>query len=264
MNPLACPGCGAAVKAPPNTPQYQCPYCQHTIQLEAPKPPPAAAQPQAPHVIVVHHNDSSPIVYTGGSAFGTYWTIRLALFFVVMVLSAGGWGLRRWRHAMVDSVGALGWDGTTPLTCGGNDQIDVSGVTASFSAGSAIIASGNCHVSCTNCTLKAPVAVEADGNGEVKLINGTITGTVTSLNATGNGNIDVLGNATVVGPYHQSANGRVTGVTPPAAATAAAVAATPAAVAHPVAPPPVAHAPPAPPPPAHMPPPTPAPTVRRH
>jgi hypothetical protein len=268
MTPLACPGCGAAVKAPPNAAQYQCPYCQHTMQLEAPKPPPAAApaQGQSPHVIVVHHNQSdygSPVIYTGGGAWGTYWMIRMGIFVVVMICSAGGWGFRRWRGAHVASdIGDLGagagWDGTTPLSCGGNDQFDVTGITASFTAGTAISASGNCHVSCTNCSLKAPVAVEASGNGEVKLINGNITGTQSSLNATGNGNIYVLGNASVVGPFHQSGNGKVTGVTPPAAPPPVAAAAQPAAVAHPVAPPVVQHAPP-----PHMPPPTPAPTQRR-
>jgi hypothetical protein len=262
MTPLACPGCGAAVTAPPNATQYQCQYCKHTIQLEAPKPaaPPPAAQ--APAVIVVHHNhnDASPVIYSGGSAWGTYWTIRLAIFVIVMICSAGGWGFRRWHgHGVAaDLSGAsVGWDGTSPLSCGGNDEYDVSGVTASFTAGQAILASGNCHVTCRDCNLKAPVAVEASGNGNVQLINGVITGTTTSLNATGNGTINVLGNAKVNGPFHQSANGTVSGVTAPAPA------ATPPPVAAAVGQPAAAHPAVLPAVHTHLPPPTPAPTVRR-
>jgi hypothetical protein len=254
MTPSNCPQCGAAIKAEPSATQYTCPYCQHSIQLQAPPPAaPAAATGGPPHVIVVHHNDSSPVIYTGGSAWGTYWTIRLAVFVVVMILSAGGYGFRRWRgRGLVTgpTSGDAFWDGTSPLTCGGNDSYDISGVNASFTAGSTIIASGNCNVTCRNCTLKAPVAVEADGNGDVKLIGGSVTGTQMALNATGNGTIEVLGNATITGTTHQSANGKVTGVAPQAAAaapnaatTTQPVAAHPgAAVVQPIHPPP--HVPP--------------------
>jgi DNA-directed RNA polymerase subunit RPC12/RpoP len=241
MSPSNCPQCGAAIKAEPNATQYTCPYCQHSIQMQAPPPPPAAhAAAAAPQVIVVHHNTSSPVIYTGGGAWGTYWTIRLALFVVVMILSAAGYGVRRWRGRGLVTGPNMGdglWDGTSPLTCGGNDSYDVTGINASFTAGSAIIASGNCNVTCRNCTLKAPVAVEADGNGDVKLIGGSVTGTQMACNATANGTIEVLGNATITGATHQSGNGKVTGVTQQAAAAAAPNAATTqAAAAHPAAP----------------------------
>lgn len=238
MTPDNCPKCGAAVKAEPNAASYTCPYCKHTLQLEVARPAPAPAA-QAPQVIVFHHNSNpTPIVYTGGSAFGAYWTFRLIVAAVIIMCSGGGWLVRRFVRGStgVGLAGDLGgWDGSSPLMCGGNEEIDVSGVTATFSSGSAILAGGNCHVTCRNCTLKAPVGVEAGGNAQVTLMSGTVTGTDAALSAGANATINVLGNATVVGTTRKSGiNATITGVTTaqPAAATpphpaVVAVAATP-------------------------------------
>ena len=239
MTPDNCPKCGAAVKAEPNAASYTCPYCKHTLQLEVAKPapppgygpPPAGGYGPPPQVIVFHNNSSpTPIVYSGGSGFGAYWTFRLIVAVVVISISGGGWLIRRFVRGStgVGLAGDLGgWDGTSPLMCGGNDQIDVSGINATFTSGSAILAGGNCHVTCRDCTLKAPVGVEAGGNAQVTIMNGSVPGTDAALSAGGNATINVLGNATVVGTTRKGGNASVTGVT----------AAQPAAVAppHPVA-----------------------------
>jgi hypothetical protein len=129
---------------------------------------------------------------------------------------------------MARVAASIAWDGSTPLTCGGNDELEVEGVTATFAMGSAIVATGNCHVTCRSCALNAPVAVRADGNGQVTLVNGSVTGADASLAASGNGTINVTGNAQVVGPTRQSGNGTVNGVAP-ASASRAVVPASPQA-----------------------------------
>jgi hypothetical protein len=183
------------------------------VQMQAPPPAPPPPPAGMPQVVIVRQ----PVVYGGTSVWAGYW-VRLAIVFVIVFLSGGGFWFRHWRRSMMADMGSaagFGWDGRNPFMCTGNDQIDVSGINASFSAGSAVTVSGNCHMTCRDCTLRAPIAVEVDGNGQVTLVNGTITGTDTSLVASGNGSINVTGNAHVTGPYRQSANGKVLGVNLP-------------------------------------------------
>lgn len=220
MLPESCPKCGAAVHPPPNATRVECRYCNHVMQDEAPPAPPPSAGP--PQVIVVHHTDNAPVVYSTASMWTRYW-IQMAVVFGIVFLSGGGWFFRRMRSSMssIDLGGAAsfgGWDGQSPFLCGGNDSIDISGVNANFGAGAAMTVSGNCHVTCRDCNLRAPVGVEADGNGQVTFVNGTITGTESSFVAGGNATINVTGNARVSGPYRQTANGRVLGVSQPPAA----------------------------------------------
>ena len=116
----------------------------------------------------------------------------------------------RWRRASCGMAASR-------LVCGGNDNISVSGVTANFNAGSAIHAGANCHVRCTDCTLSAPVAIEAGGNAEVVIINGSVKGTTLLADASGNAHVTVTGNVTVAGASKQSGNAAVSAPSAPAA-----------------------------------------------
>ena len=227
---IPCPKCGASVQPPPG-PSAQCPSCRNYFpvngtQTQPPQPygqpppqqygqpppqyPPQPDSQEAPRVIVVHH---------GLGGYSSYWMIRLGIVAVFVLMSGAGWVYHRITGSSATAgVGAgIGldddWDGKQPLTCDENDQVEVDGVKATFSAGAAIIASGNCHLTCKDCTLKAPFAVQASGNAKVVLVNGSAEGTDTSLSATENAIIDVRGNAKVIGPTKQSGNAKVSGVT---------------------------------------------------
>jgi len=146
-----------------------------------------------------------------------YWVLRLGIAVVFLVMGSGGWAWHRLRGDVDDDDF---WNGSEPLACDGNDEIDVRGVKATFTAGAALIASGNCHVTCKDCALKAPIAVQASGNAQVVLVNGSAEGTEASISASDNARVEVRGNATIVGSTKQVANARVVGVPPTAAAAA--------------------------------------------
>ncbi len=222
---LSCPKCGAAVQ-PGGGPSVQCPSCRNYFPVNG-QPSHLAAPYESDHgapgpVIVVHHGTSS-----GTSFWSMYWMLRVGVFVVVGLCGSGGWA---WRHFSGMGIDSESWNGKEPLDCDGNDQIEVSGVKATFTSGAAIVASGNCHLTCKDCILKAPVAVRASANAEVILLNGAIEGTDSALTASDNSKIDVRGNATVVGTTKQTSNAKITGVV----ATSAPVVSSAPATSHPV------------------------------
>jgi hypothetical protein len=209
-------------QVPQGVSTYLCTYCHHNFNVGHGGP-----------VVVVR-----PVTYTSG--WSLYWTIRLGIFALVALVSLGGWIYYKITGHKNAAMAAMDddddddddWTGSKPLSCGGNDVVNVSGVKATFTSGIAIDASGNCKVTCKNCTLKAPTAVQAGGNAQITLVGGSVEGD-TSIVASGNGKVDVQG-ATVTGPTNKSANGTITGVAPPPAASSAhvAAAAAPAAPSH--------------------------------
>jgi hypothetical protein len=70
------------------------------------------------------------------------------------------------------------WNGKEPLVCSGNDRVVVDHVTAKFSKGTAIDASGNCWVVCKDCQLSAPTVIISRENASVHLDHGSADGTV--------------------------------------------------------------------------------------
>ena len=81
---------------------------------------------------------------------------------------------RRVRHRWPnrDSVAAK-WDGKTPFSCGGNDTVALTGVTAT----AGITVGGNCKVTLVNVNITAPVGIAVGGNGGVTMSGGSITST---------------------------------------------------------------------------------------
>src|SRR6185437_12323770 len=112
------------------------------------------------------------------------------------------------RSQLQDLTGIGAWSGREPLVCDGNDNINVSGVSVTESQGAAVVVRGNCHVTMRDCTIKAPVAIEASANGHVTVINGVVQGTV---DASGNANVDLVGNVKSIGTTKRSGNARVSG-----------------------------------------------------
>lgn len=246
MQPILCPHCGA----PPPTPinptagqfSYMCPYCKReSLQGQAPPPPPP--QQHVPAIIVVrgpsHHDEDSvsqQVAYHHNAAYKMSWIVWLV---VVLTASLGGGGVAFSKCSKHSSLmSSLVWDGSEPFTCSGNDEIAVQGVEANFAAGTAISAAGNCHFRCTDCTISAPTGIEATGNAQVTIINGSVKATKLLADASGNARVNIGGNVTVTGRTTRSGNAQVSApdpAPPPATATAAASAApaptTPAPVA---------------------------------
>lgn len=235
MQTLTCPSCGAppapGFVIPAGRFNYSCPYCrQQSVHGEDPQPQPQA---QVPAIIIVQ-GPGSDFESDYNQAAVANAVVRSSISWIVwviivVVVSVGGAGAAFWRTLGKSTMlSSLVWNGTEPLQCGGNDDISVSGVTATFNAGTAIIAGGNCHVKCTDCKITAPTAIEASGNAQVTCINGFVHGTDMLADASGNARVTISGNVDVTGRVHERANAKVSAPQPTAAA---APATTPAAAA---------------------------------
>ena len=266
MQPVVCSHCGAppagAVTADAKG-MYTCSFCGKPSYIG----PTASTAPNAPNIA---HNWADqvggpddddddddeyedeedeedeppqrppPAQVAAATARGISWIVWLVV--VVAVTGGAGFGVSRCTKGST-LLSSLVWDGKEPLECSGNDKIAVTGVTASFNAGPAILAGGNCQVRCEGCTITAPTAVDASGNAQVSIVNGSATGTTYLTQASGNARVTFSGDVKVSGKVKESRAGQVSAPTPSAAASAppaepakaAATASTPARAA-PVAP----------------------------
>lgn len=219
---MNCPHCGApAQPPPPNQPSIECRYCRRQFANPAMAAPPQPQQihhhhygppqhyQQPPQHIYVQppiHVDHVPImVATGGGGIA-------ALAIGGVVLAAGIGAAVFFARGNFAGRGSSSWDGKSPYSCSVNEDVKFENVKATFTSGTAITAGGNCHVECVNCTIKAPIAARAEGNGRIKFTGGTIEGTTTSFDATSNGQIEAAGDAKVIGQPKRSSNGKVIGV----------------------------------------------------
>jgi hypothetical protein len=221
---MNCPHCGAPANPPPGVPTYECSYCKRTFNTlpAAPTPPPSALPPGYPGapppygapppaygapppqiVVIAPGGSSTPLrVRTGGGGAG--WMIP---FFAVFVIALVVGALRFWWTGSLDGLhGGWSWDGKEPLECTGNDDLEVKGVNATLS-GTAIIASGNCHVKIVDSNIKADTIVEAAGNAQVTFQNGSVDGKV-ATDASGNARVRFNGTK-VTGEKRHSGNAKV-------------------------------------------------------
>lgn len=130
----------------------------------------------------------------------------LVYVFVVVVRAAND----STSGASATTTQAAKWDGKSPFTCGGNDNVKLEKVTAKLASGTAVTASGNCQVTVVSCDITAPVGFEAEGNAKITVTGGSVTSTENSAIASANAKVDFLG-TTVKGPTKASGNGKVTG-----------------------------------------------------
>ena len=207
MKTLTCPQCGAPVHGAMG-PSYQCPFCQYVSQQDAP------AQPPAPQFVIVQTAPEPPrsmpsFVQPPPRArprVGCGIFPALLPFVIVSIVMVATF------HEQLQNLTGIGaWDGDEPLVCAGNETIDVDGVTATFTQGSAVVARGNCHVTLKNCTLKAVTGIEASGNAHVTVKGGSVQGMGIAIDASGNATVDLLGNVKTTGPVRHSNNAHVTG-----------------------------------------------------
>ncbi len=161
-------------------------------------------------------NGKTPEGYLKDKASSMIWGwIIGAVILGILLLSFGGIGIYVWMSAKNASTSpgaaakaaeAADWDGKTTFTCGGNDVVALTGVTAK----AGVKASANCQLTLTDVNISAPVAIEAGGNAKVTVTGGSITSSVNSVVASGNAKVDFVGTK-VTGKAKTSGLAKVTG-----------------------------------------------------
>jgi hypothetical protein len=221
MTPIQCPNCGAPAQVHPGQTIATCAYCKQSFQVQPAMPAASLPQPLPPGVILVQAGSQQvplppPRRSRGGCA-------AVSGLLPLVILGAVGYFV--WNGMRAGGLVAAGWTGAEPLVCGGNELVEATGATASYTSGAAIDASGNCHVKCTRCTIKAPVGVAAGGNAQVMLVDSQVEGAPQGIVAGGNASVRLLGNSTLQGATLRSGNAEVTAPpgapTPPRSAPAA-------------------------------------------
>ena len=239
MQPMKCPHCGAPVQFPPGTQMYVCPYCHQQFATGAAPPPQATGQ--GPTFIVIHgpgddddddddHLHQHHHVAAHAVARSMSWITWVVVSIFISAMAGGG-AFFAWfsKHSSIAS--SLVWDGKAPFHCDGNDEINVTGVTAQFNAGTAITVGGNCHFTCTDCSIKSATVIEAGGNSVVTIINGSVIASETLVDASANARVNISGNVVASGEVKKGGNAKVSAPksAAPAASSAATTAAAPAA-----------------------------------
>ncbi|MCL2725386.1 MAG: hypothetical protein FWD69_13220 [Polyangiaceae bacterium] len=238
MQSIRCQHCGAPpASVDPSQSSFVCTYCNQTTTLQAPPS-------QAPSIYVVQApSPPDPIQYSVAHQVGAAVASRIIWVVVVLVVSIGAGAARHCARASYSlaSGNSLGdvWDGSKPFKCGGNDDVSFRDVKSVLPGDTAIQASGNCHVHCTNCSIAAAGAIEASGNAEVTFVNGYVNGTIFLVNANGNARVTILGNVTAFGRVEKSGNARVSAPERPSPSVATPPATTPPLVSPVSTPPPV-------------------------
>lgn len=202
--------------------------------MAAPPPPPAwtppqqsAFIPQSPPIIIVPPGGIDPFDNPGMQvATNVGFRLMLTLIPVGISLLVGGIiAFTSWSATSSTTGSGLGaglggiggWNGKTPILCGGNDEMTMTGVRAVFGSGTAVTVGGNCHFTCKSCDLEAPQVISAGGNAQVDLIDCVVKGTQAVV-AGGNSEVRIVGASHVFGTVTSDANAEVT--VPPGSQTA--------------------------------------------
>jgi hypothetical protein len=101
---------------------------------------------------------------------------------------------------------AASWDGKSTFSCGGNDVIALTGVTAT----AGVKATASCQLTMTGVNITAPVAIDASGNAKVVMTGGSINASTNSVIASANAKVDLVGTK-VTGKAKTSGLAKVTG-----------------------------------------------------
>jgi hypothetical protein len=215
MGQMSCQSCGAQSPIPPGQPFFTCPYCKVSYQLNAPPPPPppppdpfqsmgyGGAPPNLgygppPGAPMPHFVVAPPRTKSSG-------VIGIVLAVLLLPIIIGGFVV-----SIIFLRGQSEWDGTETLECAGNDEMTVSDITSNVSGGPSIIADGNCTLHVKQCNLKGSIGIQAGGNAHVTVDQGSVEGTESSIDASGNARVDLHGTK-VTGPKTRNANAKITG-----------------------------------------------------
>ena len=152
---------------------YQCRFCNASLAVERPVPV-ADLPPPAPPFVDFEPAPFHPpqVAHPRVSLPRSRSTNAGCVVGIVGIATVVGIG----AIVAVTSGVFSSWNGDKPLVCAGNDRVVVNNVTAKFSKGAAIDASGNCWVVCKDCKLSAPTVIRARENASVHLDHGSADG----------------------------------------------------------------------------------------
>lgn len=211
---VACSKCGAPLEPEDGASSVRCQYCGTLTTIERAPPPQQVVIVNAPPPQVTFGGSgpdvTSVAVKTAATTTGCSAVMSLVIGGFVMVVVAVAVLVPLMSAGVVGSMPGLGWDGSTPLVCSGNDHTSASDVTARLAGEVAIEAGGNCHVELEGVDLDADQVLWVSGNAHVTVRNSTLR-TRQPIRVEGNGDVE-LRNSTVIsdGPaFDLSANGRV-------------------------------------------------------
>jgi hypothetical protein len=105
---------------------------------------------------------------------------------------------------------AAAWDGSSTFSCGGNDNVKLTGVTANLPTSTAIKASGNCKLDLVGVDITAKNGIEALANAKVTVTGGSIKATDKAASALGAASITFSG-TTVSGKQQALGSAKITG-----------------------------------------------------
>ena len=106
---------------------------------------------------------------------------------------------------------AASWDGASPFTCGANDNVTISGVTANLPGKTAIKAGGNCRLTLSDVDASGAVALDVGGNAVVTISGGRLAGTDQAVKVSANGSATGSG-VKVEGNVKKTGGGTVNGL----------------------------------------------------
>lgn len=121
--------------------------------------------------------------------------------FVILLLLGIGWyaySTVTGGSAPTGAGKAATWDGTSTFSCGGNDNVKLTGVTANLPASTAVKASGNCKLELVGVNITAKDGIQALSNAQVTVTGGSVNATGTAASALGKATITFSG-TTVTG-----------------------------------------------------------------
>jgi len=224
---VECQKCGAPLEAKPEARVTKCNYCGSanqagTMRTLAAVTPPGWTPPKVWVPPAGMSIQGQELAYKAGTAIAgfTMFMVLVPLVLTCVIFAFVGaalfWGLRSIPVPGGSMSGAgvsvrPAWTGTSPLVCGGSEELTYTGVTVSLPGQTAIQAAGNCHVTLVDCNITAAQGVVASGNGTVVLRGGSVSGATGALTTEGNGEIDVEG-ARIDGAVSASRPGRIRGV----------------------------------------------------
>jgi len=147
------------------------------------------------------------------------WWIIGAVVVLAVIGGLGGLGIFIWykvKHsgetaAENKAAAAASWDGKSPFSCGGSDQVKIEGVKAKLKDGTAIHAGASCHLELVDVEIEAPIAIETGASAVVTVKGGRIEGKDAAAKALGaskitfsgtkvTGKKEALGAAKIEGP----------------------------------------------------------------
>jgi hypothetical protein len=122
--------------------------------------------------------------------------------------------MKKTAFAVLLVLGLIGCKSTVKKTfeCTGNDSFVLKNKVFVVEGGPAIDASGNCHLTCKDCTITGE-GIHAAGNAQVTLEGGAITAASpnAAMDLSGNAKVFAQGTA-VVGEVKKSGNAKAEGL----------------------------------------------------